>query len=175
MSNSCVERQTDPCGIQLFHLLSHTGGTGGATLLVDGFYVASILKELHSDVYDMLAQVRVPAHAAGEPGELYRPSPLSGYPVLGRDMNGALIQVRWNNDDRSVMRNLDATQVEAWCVCVYLRGRNGALTRAHMQVRGDPALAEAPHERGLGVLGSAHARHRRRCVPSHLLLISITC
>ncbi|KAH0832977.1 hypothetical protein J3R83DRAFT_11955 [Lanmaoa asiatica] len=40
---------TDPCGLQLFHLLSHTEGSGGATLLVDGFYVASLLKELHPE------------------------------------------------------------------------------------------------------------------------------
>ncbi|KAG6331400.1 hypothetical protein ID866_7686, partial [Astraeus odoratus] len=44
--NTCF---TDPCGLQLFHLLSHTDGSGGASLLVDGFYVASLLKELHPD------------------------------------------------------------------------------------------------------------------------------
>jgi len=106
---------TDPCGLQLFHLLSHENGTGGATLLVDGFYVASILKELHPDVYDILSRIPVPAHAAGEPSELFRPSPLSGYPVLRHDsITGDLIQVRWNNDDRSVMNALDPYLVEEW-------------------------------------------------------------
>jgi trimethyllysine dioxygenase len=106
---------TDPCGLQLFHLLSHENGTGGATLLVDGFYVASILKELHPEVYDILSRVRVPAHAAGEPSALYRPSPPSGYPVLNHDpVTEALTQVRWNNDDRSVMKALDPYLVEDW-------------------------------------------------------------
>ncbi|KAJ7039567.1 Trimethyllysine dioxygenase [Mycena alexandri] len=106
---------TDPCGLQLFHLLSHTEGTGGSTLLVDGFYVASILKELHPEAYSILARTPVPAHAAGEPSALYQPSPPSGYPVLGHDpVTGELIQVRWNNDDRSVMNNLDPYQVEEW-------------------------------------------------------------
>lgn len=101
--------------MQLFHLLSHEGGTGGATLLVDGFYVASILKELHPDVYDLLSRVPVPAHAAGEPSELYRPSPPSGYPVLSHNpVSGDLTQVRWNNDDRSVMNGLDPHLVEEW-------------------------------------------------------------
>jgi trimethyllysine dioxygenase len=108
--------QTDPCGLQLFHLLSHEDGAGGATLLVDGFYVASILKELHPEVYDLLSRVPIPAHAAGEPSALYRPSPPSGYPVLNHDLvSGALTQVRWNNDDRSVMNALDPYLVEQWC------------------------------------------------------------
>lgn len=107
--------QTDPCGLQLFHLLSHTDGTGGATLLVDGFYVASILRELHPRMYDILSRVGVPAHAAGEPGSLYTPTPLRGYPVL-RHQGEDLVQVRWNNDDRSVMDHLSATEMEEWCV-----------------------------------------------------------
>lgn len=107
--------QTDPCGLQLFHLLSHTQGSGGATLLVDGFYVASILKDLHPDIYYTLSNVPVPAHAAGETASLYRPFPPSGYPVLSHDpVTGELSQVRWNNDDRSVMSHLKPSEVEAW-------------------------------------------------------------
>ncbi|KAL0067868.1 hypothetical protein AAF712_005036 [Marasmius tenuissimus] len=106
---------TDPCGLQLFHLLSHTDGSGGETLLVDGFYVASILKELHPELYSILSRIPVPAHAAGEEGSLYRPSPETGYPVLNHDsLSGNITQVRWNNDDRSAMRNLKAGDVEEW-------------------------------------------------------------
>jgi hypothetical protein len=77
--------------------------------------VASILKELHPDAYSILARTPVPAHAAGEPSALYQPHPTCGYPVLGHDpVTGELIQVRWNNDDRSVMNNLDPYQVEEW-------------------------------------------------------------
>ena len=91
-------------------------GNGGATLLVDGFYVASILKELHPEVYSLLSRIPVPAHAAGEPSALYRPNPASGYPVLGHDLlTGDLAQVRWNNDDRSVMNHLQPSMVEEWC------------------------------------------------------------
>ncbi|KIJ12858.1 trimethyllysine dioxygenase [Paxillus involutus ATCC 200175] len=106
---------TDPCGLQLFHLLSHTDGSGGATLLVDGFYVASLLKELHPDSYEILSRVPIPAHAAGEPTALYKPSPPCGYPTLRHDaFSGELAQVRWNNDDRSVMSHLDPSLVEDW-------------------------------------------------------------
>nr|GAT60986.1 predicted protein [Mycena chlorophos] len=106
---------TDPCGLQLFHLLSHTEGTGGSTLLVDGFYVASLLKELHPEAYAILSRTPVPAHAAGEPSALYRPSPPGGYPVLSHDpVTGELTQVRFNNDDRSVMSHLASQQLEDW-------------------------------------------------------------
>ncbi|RXW21271.1 hypothetical protein EST38_g4580 [Candolleomyces aberdarensis] len=99
----------------LFHLLEHTGGTGGATLLVDGFYAASILKELNPEAYRLLSEVPIPAHAAGEPTSFYRPTPASGYPVLGHDnLTRDLTQVRWNNDDRSVMSHLEAGSVEKW-------------------------------------------------------------
>lgn len=85
------------------------------TLLVDGFYVASLLNELHPDAYDLLSRIPIPAHAAGEPGALYQPSPPLGYPPLRHDkVSGELVQVRWNNDDRSVMDHLDAELVEPW-------------------------------------------------------------
>ncbi|KAH9945472.1 mitochondrial protein [Epithele typhae] len=103
---------TDPCGLQLFHLLEHTGGTGGATLLVDGFYAASILKELHPEAHELLSKVTVPTHAAGEAGVLFVPN-LRSTPVL-KYQEDELVQVRWNNDDRSVMRDLYPEQVEAW-------------------------------------------------------------
>ncbi|KAL0954688.1 hypothetical protein HGRIS_003639 [Hohenbuehelia grisea] len=108
---------TDPCGLQLFHLLSHTEGSGGATLLVDGFSVAAKLKQQHPDAYDVLSRLPVPAHAAGEASSFYRPSPGCGYPVLQHDANsGDLSTVRWNNDDRSVMSPSDPAIVDQWYV-----------------------------------------------------------
>jgi len=84
-------------------------------LLVDGFYVASILKDLDPSLYTLLSTIPVPAHAAGEPSSIYRPSPPSGYPVLNHDaLTGVLSQVRWNNDDRSVINHLTPDLVEEW-------------------------------------------------------------
>jgi trimethyllysine dioxygenase len=96
-------------------LLSHTGGSGGETLLVDGFYVASLLKELDPRAHELLSTIPIPAHAAGESTSLYRPYPIGSYPVLRHDpLDGELAQVRWNNDDRSVMSHLDPKLVEEW-------------------------------------------------------------
>lgn len=107
--------QTDPSGLQLFHILSHTDGSGGTTLLVDGFYAASLLRELHPESYDVLARVPVSAHAAGEHAVLYKPGPPCGFPVLQHDSaTEELVHVRWNNADRSVMSHLQPEKVEIW-------------------------------------------------------------
>jgi len=106
---------TDPCGLQLFHLLSHTNGSGGASLLVDGFYVASLLRNKYPDAFDILTKVRVPTHAAGEPDAFFSSPP--GYPVitLGHgDQCNDVAQIRYNNDDRSVMKDLNSDELEAW-------------------------------------------------------------
>jgi len=94
------------------------------------------MKELHPKAYYLLSRVRVPAHSAGEPGALYTPFPESGYPVLGHEgmenaaagvgggeeggNRGELVQVRWNNDDRSVMKGLKADVVEEWYEAIRL-------------------------------------------------------
>jgi trimethyllysine dioxygenase len=102
-----VCKQTDPCGVQLFHLLEHTDGTGGATLLVDGFYVASILRDLYPEAYSLLSTVPIAAHAAGEVGVLYR----AAHPLLEHDAAGNFKAVRWNNDDRSALRGVPYSDV----------------------------------------------------------------
>ncbi|GAA6059985.1 hypothetical protein JCM10212_001334 [Sporobolomyces blumeae] len=99
---------TDPCGLQLFHLLSpSTSHTGGHNLLVDGFRAASVLRASHPDVYALLSTLPIPAHASGS-GSASIPSgvhmrPLRRYPVLNHDEHGELVQVRWNGDDRAVV------------------------------------------------------------------------
>jgi len=73
------------------------------------------MEKLHPEAYHLLSHIPVPAHAAGEESALYTPSPQSGYPVLGHDpVTGELMQVRWNNDDRSVMNHLQPDLVEKW-------------------------------------------------------------
>jgi len=131
---------TDPCGLQLFHLLSHTEGTGGSTLLVDGFYVASLLKELHPTAYEILTRIGVPSHAAGEVDSIYVPTPQGAYPVL-RAMNGELVQVRWNNDDRSVMNTLAPTELEEWYEAIRLWHKLITSADSEYWVRLSPGIA----------------------------------
>ena len=103
---------TDPAGLQLFHLLSHTAAskdgsppTGGESLLVDGFFAAKILREVHPDAYHILSTIRFSTHSAGDDDTLIQPLKKGGYPILEHDeQTGELIRVRYNNDDRSVLR-----------------------------------------------------------------------
>ncbi|KAI1864857.1 uncharacterized protein JN550_008677 [Neoarthrinium moseri] len=101
---------SDPAGLQAFHLLSHTDDTvkdgkislGGQSLLVDGFYAASILRDEDPKAFEILSRVKLPWHASGNEGITIAPDKL--YPVLEVDeKTGALHRVRWNNDDRGVV------------------------------------------------------------------------
>ena len=92
----------DPVGLQIFHLLSHPPpGTGGATLLVDGFNAVKKLKESDPPAYLTLLRTEIPYHASGNKDVLFRPA---NAPVIKNGISGpgkkALVQVRWNNEDR---------------------------------------------------------------------------
>ncbi|SPC67398.1 related to trimethyllysine hydroxylase [Ustilago sp. UG-2017b] len=138
---------TDPAGLQMFHLLSHTasktasakgsssnsssssnnpsssfsstssstaskGPSGGESLLVDGFLAAAVLKDVHPEAYETLSRVRIRTHSAGDENTMIRPLLDGGYPILQHDeATGELVSVRYNNDDRSVLR-VEADEVE---------------------------------------------------------------
>ncbi len=109
---------TDPAGLQLFHLLSHTSlanptepGQGGESTFVDGFAAASYLYTHHPQHYRSLATYPVTSAALGAPeGSFFNTaSSLQGYPVLNHSSPNpsitspspsTLVQIRWNNLDR---------------------------------------------------------------------------
>ncbi|KAF3048854.1 hypothetical protein E8E11_009496 [Didymella keratinophila] len=103
---------SDPAGLQAFHLLSHTDGSGGASLLVDGFAVADELLRTDRQAYKILAQTNVHAHASGNEGISIQP--YRGFPVLEHDpATGDLLRVRWNSSDRASIE-LPIEDVEIW-------------------------------------------------------------
>jgi trimethyllysine dioxygenase len=86
----------------MFHLLSHTEGSGGSSLLVDGFACAAQLRQQAPAAYDILAKTPVPWHASGNEGIAITPA--GKFPVFNLDTEtGELMQLRWNNDDRATM------------------------------------------------------------------------
>jgi len=107
---------TDSIGLQFFHMLCHTGGAGGASLLVDGFYVASLMRELYPSAFNVLTRTPIASHAAGSADIVYRTgagSRVPGQPIVSMDEAGEFRAVRYNNDDRSVLR-LPPDAVEEW-------------------------------------------------------------
>ncbi|KAH9823382.1 hypothetical protein DFH28DRAFT_357644 [Melampsora americana] len=109
---------SDPAGLQLFHLLSPVEShSGGMSLLVDGFAVASRLKELHPWAYETLSQVPVDSHASGGEGVALRP--LLPSPVLTHHpRSGELVIIRWNPDDRRPLRTRNGAELKRWYCAV---------------------------------------------------------
>ncbi|EXJ87861.1 hypothetical protein A1O1_04788 [Capronia coronata CBS 617.96] len=109
---------TDPAGLQLFHLLSHTSsrdpgkpGKGGESTFVDGFAAAAYLHKHFPQHYHALATYPITSAALGSPAGAFlnTNASLHGYPVLnhssptGRVSSPSptmLVQIRWNNLDR---------------------------------------------------------------------------
>lgn len=104
---------TDPARLQLFHLLSHTDGHGGESLLVDGFRAAEILNKENPEHSKALRMYRQPFHSSGNEDTCIQPihdyGVFSYHPEFRR-----LYQIRWNNYDRAAKRNWSARQQEQW-------------------------------------------------------------
>lgn len=94
---------SDPAGLQMFHMLSHTDGEGGASLLVDGFKCAQQLRRENPRAFRALASKRIQWHASGNDGIIITPDVAKPVFGLERSDNGQLLQIRWNNDDRAAM------------------------------------------------------------------------
>lgn len=93
-------------------MLSHTHGSGGASLLVDGFAAAAKLYEENREAYRILSTVGVWSHASGN--EDVSIQPYTCFPVLSHDpVMGHLVMVRWNNDDRAGIE-AEGEMVDKW-------------------------------------------------------------
>ncbi|KAL2821068.1 hypothetical protein BJX63DRAFT_379181 [Aspergillus granulosus] len=104
---------TDPARLQLFHLLSHEHGDGGASLLVDGFQAAKTLIEENASHAKTLRLISQPAHASGNENHCITPS--RQFPVFNwhPDMH-YIYQIRWNNYDRASKWDWTIDQQYKW-------------------------------------------------------------
>lgn len=103
---------SDPAGLQAFHVLSHTDGQGGESLLVDGFKCARELQLQDPSAYKILSETNIHAHASGNEGISIQP--YRGFPVLSHDPStGQLQQVRWNSSDRAGIE-LPVSETQKW-------------------------------------------------------------
>jgi trimethyllysine dioxygenase len=104
---------TDPARLQLFHLLSHTDGSGGENTLVDGFAAAAQLRAENPAHYDQLVKHRHPWHASGNEDSCIQPSAQAPVFAIHPDF-GKMYQIRWNNYDRAPKTNWTAQEQESW-------------------------------------------------------------
>jgi len=122
---------TDPPRLQLFHLLSHTNGEGGATLLVDGFKAARQLMEEDELSCRMLAKFSQPFHSSGNEHVCIQPSKAAK--VFERDMRTNELQlIRWNNYDRGAKADWTIESEELWYSAA--RHWNEIINRPEMEI-----------------------------------------
>ena len=113
---------TDPCGLQLFHLLSHEPisdsehsvsgqmDLGGYNTLCDGLAAETHLKRINPRAWKILKDTEISHHAAGNTDIFIQPAFKSR--VFNFTADG--LQIRWNNDDRSTRVWESTTAAEQW-------------------------------------------------------------
>ncbi|EEH44311.2 trimethyllysine dioxygenase [Paracoccidioides brasiliensis Pb18] len=121
---------TDPAGLQMFHMLSHTDGSGGESLLVDGFEAAKTLYKEDPEAYRVLTEQCISGHASGNEDVCMQPA--RPFPVLNHHpVTGELYQVRWNNEDRSPLVDAPPEQINKWYIAA--RKWNEIIMRKDME------------------------------------------
>jgi len=121
---------TDPARLQMFHLLSHTEGTGGESLLVDGWKAADTLRAEDSESWRVLGKFPVHWHSSGNNGVTITSSFPS--PVM-RNRVDRTNHIRWNNDDRATLGVDTVTNFTAEQWYVAARKFNEILKREDME------------------------------------------
>ena len=97
----------DAPGLQFF-VCSERTGTGGESVLVDGFAAAEALRSQDPDAFDILSKVDVPGRYR-EPGVQL----LAARPTLRVDSQRQVLQVTFNNYDRAPFV-LERSEMDRW-------------------------------------------------------------
>lgn len=97
----------DAPGLQIL-LCCDYDAEGGESIMVDGFKIAEIIKKTESSYFNVLTKVDVPGRYLGDGVEL-----IAKRPVFKLDKGDKLIQVSFNNYDRSDFR-LPNNQIKAF-------------------------------------------------------------
>jgi trimethyllysine dioxygenase len=97
----------EPPGLKMLHTTK-----GDEALFVDGFHVAQQLKSISPTAYRTLSSTRVPTHSDG-----YVPTPRA---VLNHGPDDRLFQIRYNNNERSTLDHLSASQLDAFYDALFL-------------------------------------------------------
>jgi alpha-ketoglutarate-dependent taurine dioxygenase len=86
----------DQAGLEVFHCVKHNG-TGGETILIDGFYIAEKIKQDHPDVYERLCKTNFTSSYV-EPGVKYSHTA----PFFNLDpVTNKISKIRYNHVHRS--------------------------------------------------------------------------
>ena len=87
---------TEPIGLQLFHMVSHEGGHGGASLYADGWRAARLLKQRDASLFKVLCEEGI-SYKHHDKDNLYY-EPLKEFPIITCLANDTF-QIRHNASD----------------------------------------------------------------------------
>ncbi|KAJ6141393.1 Trimethyllysine dioxygenase [Penicillium chermesinum] len=104
---------SDPARLQLFHLLSHTDGSGGESTMLDGFAAARKLYQESPSLYNSLATVRHSWHSSGNEDVCIQPSVRAPVFSIHPDF-GTMYQVRWNYYDQLPKSDWSLEEQSTW-------------------------------------------------------------
>ncbi|XP_075972688.1 trimethyllysine hydroxylase [Anticarsia gemmatalis] len=94
---------TEAAGLQILHCLEHSNGTGGETILVDGFYGATQLKKEYPEDFEFLTKFNLEAEYIEEGHHQTYSAPVIKVDSETED----LVQIRFNVYDRAPMAFAD--------------------------------------------------------------------
>ncbi|GES60743.1 trimethyllysine dioxygenase TmlH [Aspergillus terreus] len=122
---------TDPARLQLFHLLSHTDGAGGESLLVDGFQAAARMRAENPSNLGILQNETQPYHSSGNEDVCILPASMEPVVKVHKELN-RIYQIRWNNYDRAAKRDWDLHRQNRWYNAAH--HWNNIITRPNMEI-----------------------------------------
>lgn len=97
-------------GTIFLHCIEQHMGTGGETMLADGFQAAQKLKEKYPEKYQLLANTITCFKDVGS--ELTEFDKMSQHPFLIHDLRGDLIRINWSHFARESHLDLDIDKVD---------------------------------------------------------------
>ena len=99
-----------PISIQVFHCLQHDG-TGGETILVDGFHAAESLRQEDPEAFRLLCKHPI-SHEFRDKNVGYKYDFKSLAPVLVTNpVSGELVSIRYNYNDRSPISTINQSEM----------------------------------------------------------------
>lgn len=96
----------DASGLQVLHCIQHNG-SGGETLLLDGFRAIEDLKAKNISAFERLATTSIPSEYIEEDKHHKYTAPI----IQKNSVSGSLEQIRYNMNDRAPLKTLPHDQI----------------------------------------------------------------
>lgn len=96
----------DASGLQILHCIQYSG-TGGETILIDGFSVAHTIRQNHPEVFDRLTKTIVTGEYIEEGHHHKYSAPI----IVVDPITAEVVQVRFNLYDRAPLKTVPAKEI----------------------------------------------------------------